>query len=268
MQLFKIDASTGAMRSIARILCEHFDIEEEVEGVYRMSGGGTNDDRHVVVQTESGRRFGIKTRARGGGPDGVKREAAFSRACQGFSVAEACRAVCVERVPGLDGFDNDACVVTEWVPDSKQACEILPEEKQELEGTLDEVMPQVAKWVAVNLHLGLADRGGLKNWAWSQTLRRLSAIDTESSWQSATVTDHFSIIDVFYDRRRLKTERGQSTVARAFERALKEMHAVIRANANVIGQAVLDIESARHYVSPYMSLNDDEFADRVFAEIA
>jgi hypothetical protein len=268
MQVIKIDSTAGAKRSMAKILLQHFGVEEPVEGFYRIAGGGTNDANHVVARTDSGRQFGIKTKPHGGGQNGEHREAAFSKACHAVGVVEACRAICAERVPGLTGFETDACVVTEWVPDSKRVAEISPEEKQELANMTDHIIGQVGKWVAINLHFGLVDRGGLSNWVWSRRLQRLVPIDTESAWQTATLQDHFSIIDAFYDRRRLKAERGQSTTAQTFEKALKEWHMAIVSNPLAIPEAVACVESANRYASPYASLTEIEFADRVFSGIA
>jgi hypothetical protein len=268
MQLDRIQVSAGALEALAELLRDHFDVHEQIEGVYQVRGGGVNDAAHRVVRTASGRQFGIKAKPRGGGTEGERREAGFSRACHELGVTEACKTVSVERIPGYDGFENDPCAVTEWLLNSKQPSEISAEEKAQLVGALDEVLIQVARWITINLHFGLADRGGLKNWVWSQEVRRLVAIDTESAWQTGTTQDHFSIVDTFYERRSLKVERGQSREALAFEQGLREMHSRIRGNPEVIRHAVAEIASARNYVSPYIGMTDDEFADRVFSEIA
>ncbi|MFQ5694498.1 MAG: hypothetical protein ACE5HB_00760, partial [Terriglobia bacterium] len=112
MQLKRIQVNAATLGGIAKLLRVHFAVEEEIEGVYRIIGGGTNDENHRVVETISGRRYGIKTKARGGGQEGEKREAAFSRACEGIAVKEACRAVCVNGIVGLQGFDKSTSVVT------------------------------------------------------------------------------------------------------------------------------------------------------------
>lgn len=218
MKLSKTDVDKTAIESIAKILNQHFQVTEQIEGVYTVSTGGVNDANHRVVRTVSGKQYGMKTKTRGGGQEGEKREAAFSQACSILKQAEACRAVCVDKIAGLPGFDKNPCVVTEWVPDSKRAGEIAAEEKKELANDNEQVLHQVGKWVGTNLLLGLADRGALKNWVWSHKDRRLAAIDTESAFSSATVQDHRSIIDTFYDRVKLKQERGSSAPARAFER--------------------------------------------------
>lgn len=271
MQLFKIDAPGVAKRSLAKILREQFGIDEEVEGVYRIGGGGTNDDgdRHLVAQTAMGRKFGLKTKARGGGPEGAKREAAYWAACCAIGYCGGCRAVCVEKIPGLGGFEDEASAITEWVQDSERVCDISPEEKREIDAEVASLIPQVAHWIAINLHFGLADRGGLKNWVWVHRQRRLVVVDTESAWgSSASVQDHHPIIAEFYDRARLKAERGNSDVGVAFESALKEMHSKIVSQICVISQAVAGIPSAVNYTSRFASLSDDEFAEHIFSLLA
>ncbi len=268
MHLDKIKTDTGTLEALKKVLRDDFGVDEPIEGLYQIIGGGVNDATHRVVKTISGRHFGIKAKPRGGGSQGERREAAFSRACCGFGVAEACKAVSIDRIAGYSGFENDPCVVTEWLPNSKQPSLITQEEKNELQSVMDEVLIQVGRWITIDLHLGLSDRGGLKNWAWSQDSRRLAAIDTESAWQSSSTQDHFNIIDAFYERSRLKRERGQSREAIAFERGLREMHSKIVANTDVIRGAVADVTSATNYTSPYIGMTEDDFANRVFSEIA
>lgn len=270
MQLFKIETSGGAKRSLAKILREQFGVDEEVEGLYRMGDGGTNDDgnRHLVAQTATGRKFGLKTKARGGGPEGAKREVAYWAACCAIGYGGGCRAVCVEKISGLVGFEEEASAITEWVRDSKRVCDISAEEKTEIDAEIVNLIPQVAHWIAINLHFGLVDRGGLKNWVWVHKQRRLVVVDTESAWGNATIQDHHTIIDAFYGRAKLKGERGSSNAAIAFESALKEMHTKIVSQIHVISQAVAGISSASHYTSPFAIFSNDEFADRVFSLLA
>jgi len=265
LELIQVEVSRPALESLKTILRDKFGVNKPIECVYRVSGGGINDDGHRVAQTRSGRRFGIKTKNRGA-PDGARREATFSDACRILGLEEACRAVCVDSVPGLDGFETQ-CVVTEWLPASKQAGEVSAEGKKELEARLETVAHTLGRWVAANLLLGLADRGGLKNWVWSQAEFRLVAIDAESAFGGASVQDHHSIIDAFYGRLKLKAEKGASPAAIAFENGLKVIHAAFRAQKDAIIQLISSIPSISAYVSLYAQLSEDDFVHRVFSEL-
>lgn len=269
MVLTKLNVTVDAPKSISRLLKEHFGISEEIEGVYSIAGGGTNDQKHRVVRTVSGRHFGIKCNPHGGGAEGERREEAFSKICHAAGTTEASRAVCTGGVTGLEGFDKSPSVITEWVPESKSLDEVVqsPEEKKKFDGAISEVMPQLGRWVATNLHLGLLDRG-LKNWVWSDKDRRLATVDTESAFQNARVQDHHSIIDAVYGRQKLRDERGKSEAAIAFEAALKETHSRFLSNLGAMKKAVEGIESAKEYTSQYAGLSAEEFANRVFSELA
>jgi len=75
-------------------------------------------------------------------------------------------------------------------------------------------------------------------------------------------------VSTFYDRNKLKSERGVSVVAIAFERALKEMHSKICQNIGGIAALVKGIPSAENYKSPFSNLSEEEFANKVFSELA
>ena len=67
MKLSKTDVGKTAIESIAKILNQHFQVSEQIEGVYTVSTGGVNDANHRVVRTVSGKQYGMKTKTRGGG---------------------------------------------------------------------------------------------------------------------------------------------------------------------------------------------------------
>jgi hypothetical protein len=268
LKLDKVGVTPETLANVEKILRDSFGVEEGLEGIYSMSGGGVNDANHRVAITKSGRRFGIKAQARGGGPEGEKREVAFSNICHALGITEASRAIHIEGVPGLAGFEASSCVVTEWVPDGKRPSEITTEEKKELEADVVRVAEQLGKWIAVDLHLGLADRGKLDNWAWSQQHRRLAAIDTESAFQNATVADHKTIVDAFYGAPKIKAERGVSVAAQSFESAVRSTHKLIQSRASDIQSALADLPSAKNYASPYAGLDEDRFIEKIFSEIA
>jgi hypothetical protein len=263
VRLEKISVSAETLESLSTLLRASHGVDEAVEEVDRIIDGGINDANHRVAITVSGRRFGIKTQNRGG-PDGEKKEQAFSRACAWLDIP-ACRAVIVERVPRLDGFDKTPCVITEWAPNSKRLDEVSEEDKHGI-ASVPDVLLQIGRCVATHLHLGLPDRA-LKNWVWSHTHQRLNAVDTESSFQGATVQDHHAIIDKFYGRTKLKQERGQSDAAKAFESGLREVHEKFVAHSEAITQAVTDIASAQNYASPFRSLTADQLVEKVFSEL-
>jgi hypothetical protein len=267
LKLDKIQAGPETLNGVKKILREHFEAVDEVEGIYSVSGGGINDANHVVAKTASGRQFGVKTRARGGGAQGEKREVAFSKACHDVGIPESSNAVLVSGIPSLNGFEKDQCVITEWRPGSKRPNEITDEEKKEIEQDPGPVMAQVGKWVAVNLHLGLGDRAKHDNWVWSHKERQLTAVDAESSFQTASVGDHRVIIDAFYGVAKLKTERGKSVAAKAFEAALHETHRRFRNHASSVGTAAKFVDSTNAYTSPYAHLTEDQFAEKVFSEL-
>jgi hypothetical protein len=265
LTLDKMAVSPEALKSVEKILRDNFGVEEEVEGIYSMTGGGINDANHRVAKTASGNQFGIKTCARGG-PQGEKREAAFSKACHDAGVSEASKAVLIPGVPGLSGFEGGPCVITEWLADSKRPNEITGDERKEIEQDPGSTMYQVGTWVATNLHLGLGDRGKHENWVWSHKERRLAAVDAESSFQNASVGDHRFIIDVFYGTAKLKSERGKSEAAREFERALRETHSKFRNHASSVS-AAKTVDSNNNYASPLGQLTDDQFVEKVFTEL-
>jgi hypothetical protein len=268
MQNPKIDVSPEGITSLTGIIEENFGVREPIESVHSVTGGGVNDQSHRVVRTRSGRLFGIKTKLRGGGPQGEEREEAFSVACRALGVHEACKAVCVEGIRGLDGFEGGASVVTEWAPRSKRVSELSAEDRESALLGIGETMRQVGRWLAVDLHLGLRDRAKLDNWVWCATTGQLVAVDTESAFGVGSVQEHYSVIDAFYDRRRLRAERGASTAAVGFERGVREAHAGARANPAAITRAADQVESIRDYASPYANVDDDEFVDRVFSALA
>lgn len=92
--------------------------------------------------------------------------------------------------------------------DSKRPTELTAEEATQLKADIAGIPEQLGKWVAVDLHLGLGDRGKLDNCAWSHGDRRLAAVDTESAFQNASVADHRIIVDAFYGAAKMKAERG------------------------------------------------------------
>ena len=144
----------------------------------------------------------------GRGSEGHEREVAFSKICHQLGISEACRAVLVQGVAGLAGFEARPCVVTEWLCNGKRPNELTADDKKEFETDITRVAEQLGKWIAVDLHLGLADRGKLDNWAWSQPNCRLAAIDTESAFQTARVAEHRDIMRVLW--RRENQERAWS----------------------------------------------------------
>ena len=162
IQLTKFNIKEEVAKGISEILQNHFAEDAKIEAVFKMIGGGTNDQNHVVVRTAPGKQYGLKTRSRGGGPEGERSEEAFSKACGLFELKEACVAVCVDNIPGLDGFDKDICVLTGWVSESKEVGELTPDEISVATREIENIVCQIARWIAVDLHLGLVDRH-LKN---------------------------------------------------------------------------------------------------------
>jgi hypothetical protein len=272
MNLQKRAVGPQALEALAALLRDRFRLgnaeeADVIEGVYSMSGGGVNDGNHCLIQTRSGRRFGVKTSSRGGGPDGERRAEAFSRLCEVFGLHDACDAIRVDNVPHLDGFDKSPSVVTEWAPESKRLDEMDAQEKQAMSACLD-VLRQAGMWLAINLHFGLGDRGGLKNWVWSQSRQRLTAVDTESAFQSATVQDHYTVVDTVSDRTKIKQERGRSDASKSFEQGLREVHRQVLQHPESIRAMVGEIASAQNYASPVAHLSEDQFVDKVFGELA
>lgn len=265
MNFDKLVVAPEVILSILAALSEHYRIQEPLEGIYRVSGGGANDANHLLVRTQSSRQFGIKTQNRGGGAEGERREEAFSKACTAVGFVHACRAVRVESIPHLSGFDKTPSVITEWAPDSKRVDEVTETDKQV--ANLPDVLLQIGQWIAADLHLGLIDRAGLKNWVWSVVHQRITTVDTESAFQTATVQDHHPLIDKFYGRAKLKQERGQSDAAIAFENGLRQVHEQFVAHPEAIAQAVAAIASARNYSSPFAGLNSVQLVDKVYSEL-
>jgi hypothetical protein len=266
MDLVKLAVAPETVASVSAILSEHFQVQDPLEGIYAVSGGGVNDPNHRVAITQTGRRFGIKTQTRGGGPEGEKREEGFSKACSSLASAHACPAVRVEKIQHLQGFDDSASVITEWAPESKSVDKVTQEDTEAIRN-LPDVLSQSGKWLAANLHLGLGDRGGLKNWVWSGVHERLTAVDAESAFQRATVQEHHPVIEKFYGRAKLKQERGVSDAAKAFEAGLRQAHEHFLAHPEAITQAVADIASAKSYTSPVGHLTSDQVVEKVFSEL-
>jgi hypothetical protein len=231
--LNKVTVTDQALQSVASILRNHFQVEEQVEGIDQLSGGGVNDPNHRVAKTAKGRQYGVKTQSRGGGPDGERREEAFSKVCQAMGIDQACRAIRVESIPHMDGFDKTSSVITEWAVESKRVQELTPQEKQQM-ADLPRVMNQLGKWVATNLHSGLGDRAKLDNWVWSHANQGLTAIDTESAFNASNVSEHHPLIDSLYGKTKLKQERGNSEAAKAFEAGLRGVHEQFIAHPEVI----------------------------------
>lgn len=181
-------------KALEPIISDLFDVSVVIVRLDAVTSG-INKEYHVLAQTKSGDKFGLKLFDGTGSDFGGDKDKLMADLAILANMPNACRVEQTSNIEFIDKFKGKNVNVTKWLQNSQTLKYYSndPEWARIIDLQDDTFHYQIGQWMSFGYSFSIADRN-LGNWVWDANQKKLAMIDMEFAFSHEPRLADFNLI--------------------------------------------------------------------------